>query len=45
MDDRLAVLLPVAAVWLAAGLVAEGLPGSTAPARCAGVPDGCPPWC
>ncbi|MFI7219343.1 hypothetical protein [Micromonospora maritima] len=27
MDDRLAVLLPVAAVWLAAGLVAEGLPG------------------
>ncbi|WBB73620.1 hypothetical protein O7602_28830 [Micromonospora sp. WMMD1128] len=27
MDDRLVVLLPVAAVWLAAGLVAEGLPG------------------
>ncbi|RBJ02439.1 hypothetical protein DRA43_17000, partial [Micromonospora provocatoris] len=27
MDDRLALLLPVAAVWLAAGLVAEGLPG------------------
>lgn len=27
MDDRLAVLLPVAAVWLAAALVAEGLPG------------------
>ncbi|MGC4894353.1 hypothetical protein [Micromonospora sp. DT31] len=27
MDDRLAVLLPLAAVWLAAGLVAEGLPG------------------
>ncbi|MFE9651632.1 hypothetical protein [Micromonospora sp. NPDC006431] len=26
MDDHLAVLLPVAAVWLAAGVVADGLP-------------------
>ncbi|MGR6316434.1 hypothetical protein Q2K19_10895 [Micromonospora soli] len=26
MDDQLAVLLPVAAVWLAAGVVADGLP-------------------
>jgi hypothetical protein len=26
MDDHLTVLLPVAAVWLAAGIVADGLP-------------------
>jgi hypothetical protein len=26
MDDQLTVLLPVAAVWLAAGIVADGLP-------------------
>ncbi|PWU48284.1 hypothetical protein DLE60_34465, partial [Micromonospora globispora] len=26
MDDHLTVLLPIAAVWLAAGIVADGLP-------------------
>ncbi|MEH0846322.1 hypothetical protein V6U81_28500, partial [Micromonospora sp. CPCC 205711] len=26
MDERLIVLLPIAAVWLAAGVVADGLP-------------------
>ncbi len=41
MQSHLALLLPVAAVWLAAGYLADGLPACAMRASCVSKPAGC----